>query len=272
MTCEEALERISAALDGELSGRERRELDAHLDQCPTCDALFDELAGQSRLLRELECEVPEDLAARIVARLPRWRATPRFWRWTGTVAACLGLAVCLGAAVRVVTGWGTPAGQTAELEGESSAGLDESDSLAPYAFDDAPKSAGAGMNSPESGGVQYLNVVGTGDLSGRYIGSSTALEDLLARFDREPLASALGYAEDYFARAGLLAVSCQGNGTGVQPVVKEVQTVAGGYRVVLRQARTDGGGSAQDAWLILIEAENAAVTESVPSVEVVVDG
>ena len=51
MNCDQALEAISAALDGELSAKERTLLDAHLADCPTCAALFDELAGQSRLLR-----------------------------------------------------------------------------------------------------------------------------------------------------------------------------------------------------------------------------
>ena len=53
MNCDQALEAISAALDGELSAKERTLLDAHLADCPTCAALFDELAGQSRLLRQL---------------------------------------------------------------------------------------------------------------------------------------------------------------------------------------------------------------------------
>ena len=70
MNCDQALEAISAALDGELSAKERTLLDAHLADCPTCAALFDELAGQSRLLRQLDCQVPEDLTARILSQLP----------------------------------------------------------------------------------------------------------------------------------------------------------------------------------------------------------
>ena len=58
MNCDQALEAISAALDGELSAKERAQLEAHLAHCPSCAALFDELAGQSRLLRQLDCQVP----------------------------------------------------------------------------------------------------------------------------------------------------------------------------------------------------------------------
>lgn len=269
MTCEEALERISAALDGELSGRERRELDAHLDQCPACDALFDELAGQSRLLRELDCEVPEDLTGRILARLPRWRATPHFWQWACAAAVCLVLALCLGVAVRAVTGWGT---QAASMEGDLSGQADELGSPEPFALDNLEKSAGLDMAGSEDMRAQYLSGVGPGDLSGRYIGSAAELDALLAEYDRGTLASALGYDGDYFACASLLAVFCQGSETGMRPVVTEVRTVTGGYRVSLEYARGDGGGTVQDAWLILVEIEGTAEDGSGSSVEVVADG
>lgn len=87
MNCDQALEAISAALDGELSAKERTLLDAHLADCPTCAALFDELAGQSRLLRQLDCQVPEDLTARILSQLPE-QITPA--RRFSPAAAALG--------------------------------------------------------------------------------------------------------------------------------------------------------------------------------------
>ena len=104
MNCDQALEAISAALDGELSAKERAQLEAHLAHCPSCAALFDELAGQSRLLRQLDCQVPEGLSAEILSSLPE-QVTParRFragrWRRWGTVAACAVLVLWAGLAL-----------------------------------------------------------------------------------------------------------------------------------------------------------------------------
>ena len=41
--CEKYLEWISAHLDGQLSDEEERELEEHLDQCPTCRAIEERL-------------------------------------------------------------------------------------------------------------------------------------------------------------------------------------------------------------------------------------
>ena len=43
--CETYLEWISAHLDGQLSDEEERELEEHLDQCPTCRAIEERLAA-----------------------------------------------------------------------------------------------------------------------------------------------------------------------------------------------------------------------------------
>ena len=43
MNCEQALEAISARLDGALSEEENRELEAHLASCASCRALLKEL-------------------------------------------------------------------------------------------------------------------------------------------------------------------------------------------------------------------------------------
>lgn len=86
---------MSAALDGEISPAERNTLDAHLADCPRCAALFAELAGQSALLRRLDCEVPAGLSNQILAQLPsRKKNSPivHLRRW-GTLAACVALVV-----------------------------------------------------------------------------------------------------------------------------------------------------------------------------------
>lgn len=98
MDCEQYLDLMSTALDGECSAGERRELDSHLAACPQCAALFKTLSGQSSALRELDCQVPDDLTGRIMANLPEQKKPGKVihWRRWGTVAACLVLVAAVG--------------------------------------------------------------------------------------------------------------------------------------------------------------------------------
>ncbi len=43
LTCEEALERMSQALDGPLPLEERQALEEHLESCPECRAAYEAL-------------------------------------------------------------------------------------------------------------------------------------------------------------------------------------------------------------------------------------
>lgn len=70
MDCELALEALSAALDGELSPQETRELNAHLDQCPACRALSQELSALHDACGALEVTPPLALKDQIMAHLP----------------------------------------------------------------------------------------------------------------------------------------------------------------------------------------------------------
>lgn len=108
MDCTRYEELISAALDGELSAGERRELDRHLAECPACAALFNELGAQCAALRELDCPFPDGLHDRILENLPGQDAAPAkppvrkafHWRRWAAVAACLVLV--MAAAVRAL--------------------------------------------------------------------------------------------------------------------------------------------------------------------------
>lgn len=102
MDCDKYLELMSAALDGELSAEERRELDSHLAVCPDCAQLYQNLSGQTAVMRELDCEVPADLKERIMSNLPKQEQPAKqgkviHWkRWAPVAAAaCLALVVAL---------------------------------------------------------------------------------------------------------------------------------------------------------------------------------
>ena len=145
MTCEQALEAMSAALDGELSAEERKELDEHLNTCPACAALMKELSGQSLLLRQLDCDVPTGLDARILSALPEQPRPAKkgkiiHWRRWGTLAACLILALWGGSAL------------TNGLRMGADAAL--SNMAAPPMMDAAPGDPANGSSSADAGGAE----------------------------------------------------------------------------------------------------------------------
>ena len=145
MTCEQALEAMSAALDGELSAEERKELDEHLNTCPACAALMKELSGQSLLLRQLDCDVPTGLDARILSALPEQPRPAKkgkiiHWRRWGTLAACLILALWGGSAL------------TNGLRMGADAAL--SSIAAPPMMDAAPGDHANGSSSADAGGAE----------------------------------------------------------------------------------------------------------------------
>lgn len=156
MDCEKYLELMSAALDGECSAGERRELDCHLAVCPRCAALFEALSAQSAALRELDCDAPDGLTARIMADLPEQKKPGRAIRWKrwGALAACLVLAAGVG----VLIPRGMRMGSAAPMTAESSDGLSPGNSTQ---FFGAVKDRG--VDAAESGGSASG---APGDLSG----------------------------------------------------------------------------------------------------------
>ena len=93
--CDRALELISLRLDGALLPEEAGELEEHLEHCPPCRSLAQELEALHRAMPELEEEPPADLHRRIVAAVeqePRRPAAPskkvwRTWQRWGSLAA-----------------------------------------------------------------------------------------------------------------------------------------------------------------------------------------
>ena len=71
MTCNEALELLSAQLDGALTPDEAQALKAHLETCPECRAIQKELAAIDRALPELEQEPPRLLHDAVMQEIRR---------------------------------------------------------------------------------------------------------------------------------------------------------------------------------------------------------
>ena len=75
LVCQEAIELLTEYLEGTLSRRQRRRLNAHLDACPNCSAYLEQIRITIRLSGSIE---PDDLSPRAVDELTelyrRWRA------------------------------------------------------------------------------------------------------------------------------------------------------------------------------------------------------
>lgn len=96
-TCDEILDLLSARLDGVLTGEEERLLAEHLDACPACRALAEDLAHLHALLPGLNEEPPAFIKEKVMARIreegaapipfPALKRRPNRWRaWAGAAA------------------------------------------------------------------------------------------------------------------------------------------------------------------------------------------
>lgn len=98
MTCEQALETISAALDGELSGAEKEEWEEHLASCPACRALYDDLRAIEADVLDSALDVPEGFHDRVMTAVAGEPAVApvrkkRSWKGWGGLAAVAAVAV-----------------------------------------------------------------------------------------------------------------------------------------------------------------------------------
>lgn len=74
MNCDQALEAISAKLDGALDAAQEQELTAHLAQCADCRATYDALCGIEQGMDTLVCDAPDSLAQTVMEQV---RQEPR---------------------------------------------------------------------------------------------------------------------------------------------------------------------------------------------------
>ena len=120
MDCDQYLELMSSALDGECTAEERRQLDDHLAVCPECAELFAVLSVNADAMRGLDCEVPADLKSRIMANLPEQEKPVKkgkviHWkRWVPVAAAA-----CLVLVVSLLPRGGSRANETAPASPEA---------------------------------------------------------------------------------------------------------------------------------------------------------
>ena len=92
MHCENALELLSASLDGVLTPDEEAQLQAHLDTCPDCRALRAELAALHEACAGMDVLPPAGLKEQILSNLPAQKtAKVVYWKRWGAMAAALAI-------------------------------------------------------------------------------------------------------------------------------------------------------------------------------------
>lgn len=104
VSCDEALELISAGVDGELTAEETRILEEHLDHCQACRALLEELRPIHEEMSGLNVPAPAGLAEGVMERVRAEKVVPmkpvrsarKRWR-TWAASAAVFAVVLLGA-------------------------------------------------------------------------------------------------------------------------------------------------------------------------------
>ena len=105
LSCDEALELISARLDGPLSEEENARLEEHLSACPACRALADDLKELHEELPQLAAQPPAGLKESVMDQIHASKVTPfqskkRQWRWRSLASlAAVAALVLVGAGV-----------------------------------------------------------------------------------------------------------------------------------------------------------------------------
>lgn len=95
MNCGDAERLLGAFDDGELNAQQRREVEAHLSQCPDCSALLRELKEQSAALGALRGSEPQPPAG---MKLDLWRRLRRQAAFTLARILIVALSVVLAVA------------------------------------------------------------------------------------------------------------------------------------------------------------------------------
>ena len=167
--CEEYLELISAAVDGQLSPQARQALNQHLAQCPGCRALYAAMAENRAALNAVgESEPPEGFARAVMERVqaePRAKVIPLFRRPQVkkllTTAACALL--CVGV-VRFAAG-SIGMGSAAPTSGNSTGGAAPASSYDPSSDNAVQKQEAAG--SGDSAVPYAASTDGSGEKTAR---------------------------------------------------------------------------------------------------------
>lgn len=243
MNCEKYLDLISARLDSHLTAQEEGELNAHLQQCPACRAIAQDLAGLHSVLSDLgEADAPAELSQTVMSKIKAERAAARrrFVRRLSGLAACLVL--CVGV-LRIADARYSDLTRPAEAS--------HLPGVARH-MEPQPLTLSADLSYSN---VQQLRLSAlstsfapTADL----LGSTEAVAQCLARFPYDDLTSVIKtYNEEYFRTHRLLAVVVYEPSSSITHTLSELTP----DNVTLLRHVPEAGDSDMALWLILAEVD-----------------
>lgn len=240
MSCERYLDLISARLDGPLSQQDEAELTAHLNTCPQCRAIADDLTNIHSALSGCAAVPPAELATGVMNTVRTTRtARKRTFRQVGVLAACLVL--CVGI-LRITDAIhfdrNRPAVDQTPMTARAIPGPAQTEGLA---FTNEQRLRLGGMSTSFEPSADLL-------------GSTQALAKCLARFPYNDLSAlAQTYDEEYFRTHRLLAVVV------CEPSSSISHTIGGltENSVTILRDVPEAGDTDVALWLILAEVECA---------------
>lgn len=234
MNCERYLDLISARLDGPLSQQDQAELTAHLNTCPECRAIADDLANIHSTLSSAAAVPPAELAEGVMRSIRGQRtARKRTMRQLGTLVACLVLCAGLFTLTRPETAE-TPAGIPDMARHVQPFTLTEE-----LSFTNEQRLRLSGMST---------SFVPCADL----LGNAEDFARFIARFPHNDLSSAAQtYDKEYFRTHRLLAVVVWEPSSSISHTIS---TLTEDGVTILRNV-PEAGDSDVALWLILAEVE-----------------
>ncbi len=240
MSCERYLDLISAQLDSPLSQQDQAELTAHLNSCPQCRAIADDLANIHSTLSGAAAVPPAELAQGVMRSIRGQRtARRRTWRQLGALAACLVL--CVGI-LRI----------TDAIYPDATRSTGEQTPMTTRIIPDQPLTEGLSFTNEQRIRLSGMSTsfMPCADL----LGSTEAFSRFIARFPYNDLsAAAQTYDEEYFRTHRLLAVVvCEPSSS----ISHTISTLTEDAVTVLRNV-PEAGDSDVALWLILAEVEGS---------------
>lgn len=235
MSCERYLDLISARLDGPLSPADEAELTAHLNTCPHCRAIADDLANIHTSLTGGTVTPPAELAEGVMGPIRGKRtARRRIFRQLSTLAACLVLCAGLFTLTRPDASV-DPAGVPDMARHIPVAVADE------LSFTNQQRLRVGGMSTSFEPCADLL-------------GDAEAVSRYLARFPYNDLSSvAQTYDEEYFRTHRLLAVAVWEPSSSISHTVSSLTEDS----VTVLRTVPEAGDTDVALWLILAEVDGA---------------
>ncbi len=244
MNCERYLDLISARLDGPLSPEDEADLSAHLNTCPECRAIADDLSGIHSALSGAAAVPPAELADGVMkvvrGQHSRHRRT---WQQLSALAACLVL--CIGLLTLF-----HPENSEVPLDLPNMA----RHVVPPAQTEGLPTATPEELSFTNEQRLRLSGMSTSFEPTADLLGNPDAVAKCFARFPYNDLSAvADSYDEDFFLTHRLLAVVvCEPSSS----ITHTISSVTEDSATLLR-AVPEAGDSDVALWLILAEVDGS---------------